>query len=98
MTFGADPERYFASYGKHRGSRRRFSRRRSDDPSHSKGVKHMTENLPVEVLEQIVSKALEKRDMEGVAHALKLIAVQNPARAQVLLDTLNLGIEIASHE
>lgn len=50
---------------------------------------------PVSVLENILQAALEQRDMEGVGHALTLIAVQDPHRAQLLLDTMKVGIAIS---
>lgn len=50
-------------------------------------------DLPsVDVLEKILHKCLEERDMEGVGHVMKLIAVQDPHRAQLLLDTMKVGI------
>lgn len=50
---------------------------------------------PVEALENVLQAALEQRDFEGVGHALRLIAVQAPQRAQTLLDTINVGMAIA---
>lgn len=56
----------------------------------------MSGELPSpDVLEKIVHAALEQRDMEGVGHALRLMAVQDPHRAQLLLDTLKVGIAIS---
>lgn len=55
----------------------------------------MRDDLPsADVLETIVQRALEQRDMEGVGHALRLMAIQDPHRAQTLLDTINVGIAI----
>jgi hypothetical protein len=56
-------------------------------------------DLPsVEVLETILHKCLEERDIEGVGHVLKLIAVQDPHRAQLLMDTMKVGIAIRRGE
>ena len=56
----------------------------------------MRDDLPsVEVLEKILQKCLEERDMEGVGHVLRLMAVQDPHRASVLMDTLKVGPAIA---
>ena len=60
-----------------------------------KGENVSIKDLPaVSVLEDILQAALEQRDMEGVGHVLKLIAVQDPHRAQTLLDTMKFGIAI----
>ncbi len=48
-----------------------------------------------DVLETIVHRALATRDMQGVVYALKLMAVQDPHRAQLILDTIDLGISIS---
>ena len=56
----------------------------------------MRSDLPTpDVLEKIFHAALEQRDMEGVGHVLRLMAVQDPRRAQLLMDTLNVGIAIS---
>jgi hypothetical protein len=55
----------------------------------------MTALPPVSALENVLQAALEQRDFEGVGHALQLIAVQDPRRAQLLLDTINVGMAIA---
>lgn len=56
-------------------------------------------DLPsVEVLEKILHKCLKERDIEGVGHVLKLIAVQDPHRAQLLMDTMKVGIAIRRGE
>lgn len=56
----------------------------------------MTGQLPSpDVLEEIVHRALQTGDMQGVVHAIRLMAVQDPHRAQRILDTLELGISIS---
>ena len=55
----------------------------------------MTELPPVSALENVLHAALEQRDFEGVGHALRLIAAQDPRRAAILLDTINVGMAIA---
>ena len=59
------------------------------------GGEAVTDLPPVSVLENILQAALEERDMVGVGHVLKLIAVQDPHRAATLMDTLNVGIAIS---
>jgi hypothetical protein len=54
----------------------------------------MSDLPPVEALENVVQAALEQRDFVGVGHALKLIAVQDPKRAEILLDTIKVGLAI----
>ena len=54
----------------------------------------MTDLPSVDVLEKILQKCLEERDMEGVGHCLRLIAAQDPRRAQLLMDTMKVGIAI----
>lgn len=49
---------------------------------------------PVTALENVLQAALEQRDFEGVAHALKLIAAQDPQRAETLLNTITVGLAI----
>lgn len=46
-------------------------------------------------LEQIILGALKAHDMKGVVAALTVMAVQDPHSAQIMLDTLNLGIAIS---
>jgi len=47
------------------------------------------------VLEAILQAALEEGDMKGVGYALELIALQDPHRAQLLMDTMKVGIAIS---
>lgn len=56
-------------------------------------------DLPsVEVLEEILHKCIKERDIEGVGHVMRLIAVQDPHRAQLLMDTMKVGLAIARGE
>lgn len=48
-----------------------------------------------EVLENIIHAALKAGDIEGVGHALRIMAVRDPHRAQQLIDTMKLGIVLA---
>lgn len=53
-------------------------------------------DLPsVEVLETILQRSIEIHDMQGVDASLKLIAVQDPQRAQTLLNAITTGIAIS---
>jgi hypothetical protein len=53
-------------------------------------------DLPsVEVLETILQRSIETHDWEGVDASLKLIAVQDPHRAQTLMETMKVGIAIS---
>lgn len=53
-------------------------------------------DLPsVAVLETILAKSIEERDWKGVDASMRLIAVQDPRRAQILLDTMKVGIAIS---
>jgi hypothetical protein len=45
--------------------------------------------------ELLVHRTLAAGDAEGTVTVLKLLAVKDPARAQVLLDTIELGLAIA---
>lgn len=54
-------------------------------------------DLPsVEVLEKILQKCLEDRDMEGVGHVMRLIAFQDPRRALLLMDTIKVALAIGA--
>ena len=44
----------------------------------------------------LIHRCLDARDMEGVAAALRLLAVKDPHEAQVVLDTINVGMRLAS--
>jgi len=46
-------------------------------------------------LEDGIVSALGEGNIKAVEGILRLLAVQNPARAAVMLDTLKLSIEIA---
>lgn len=45
-----------------------------------------------DVLETLVHRCLAQRDMEGVVHALKFLAVCAPARAELVLAAIKVGI------
>ena len=49
-------------------------------------------------LELAIHKALKARDMPAVVGLLKLLAVRDPSRAQVVLDLITLGLEIRKSE
>jgi hypothetical protein len=52
-------------------------------------------DLPsVAVLEEILLRSLKDGDAKGVDASLKLIAVQDPHRAGILLDTIKVGLAI----
>lgn len=52
-------------------------------------------DLPsVAVLEKILIRSLQDGDMKGVDASLRLIAVQDPRRAGVLMDTMKTGLAI----
>jgi DNA-binding SARP family transcriptional activator len=50
--------------------------------------------LTPDVLERIVAAALSKGDMEAVEHAMRLLAVRDPHRADVVLETMKLGLAL----
>jgi len=54
----------------------------------------MTNLPPVAVLEEILHRALKDGDARGIEAALKLIAVQDPRRAGILMDTIKVGLAI----
>lgn len=47
------------------------------------------------VLEQIIHDALAARDFVAVRDGLAVLATVNAERAQIILDTINLGLDIA---
>jgi hypothetical protein len=49
-----------------------------------------------DVCERIIHAALQQRDWEGLGYALQLLAVQDPHRAQTLVDVMRAGIAINS--
>lgn len=52
-------------------------------------------DLPsVAALEKILIRSLQDGDMKGVDASLRLIAVQDPKRAGILLDTMKVGLAI----
>ena len=51
-----------------------------------------------DVCERIIHSALEAGDVKAVHAALILMAPQDPDRAQMLVDTLKLGIALHSRE
>lgn len=57
-------------------------------------------DLPsAEWLEQVLNVCLEQGDIEGVGHALRLLAVQDPRRAELLYQTMRVGVAIRTeHE
>ncbi len=58
----------------------------------------MTRLPPPGDCELIVHNALRAHDIHGVVLGLKLLAVQDPRRAQALYDLVLLAIEISTHE
>lgn len=45
--------------------------------------------------EEIIAKAIELRDFESAVTMLKILAVKDPYRAEAVMATINLGLEIA---
>jgi hypothetical protein len=45
-------------------------------------------------VEEIFHAALRTHDMQGVAYALRLLAVKDPHRAQELLDLIEVGVKL----
>jgi hypothetical protein len=56
----------------------------------------VTDGFTPEVLERIVHKALTEHDMQGVEYAMRLLAVRDPRRAELLLETMKVGLAIAA--
>lgn len=50
------------------------------------------DGLTPDVLEKIIAAAIQKRDFEGVKHALTLLAVRDPKRAEEVHAVLMAGI------
>jgi hypothetical protein len=48
-----------------------------------------------DVLEQIIERAVAAGDMEAVEVALGLLAVRAPARCELIVETLKLGVAMA---
>lgn len=49
----------------------------------------------VDELEQIVEAALRERDFPAVVAAIRLLAAQDAARAELLLSTIEVGLYLA---
>ena len=47
-----------------------------------------------EVLTRIIHEAMKARDFPAVVAALKVLAVTDPAQAQAVLDTIELGLAL----
>jgi hypothetical protein len=45
-------------------------------------------------LERILNVRLERGDIEGVGHALRLLTVQDPHRAELLYQTMRVGLAV----
>lgn len=54
--------------------------------------------LTADECEQIIRAALPARDMETIAAALTVMAVQDPHRAKTVHDTLRLGIDLTTKQ
>lgn len=68
-----------------------------DLPCHADVLLEVANREPIptpDVLEQIVHQALQNADLKGVHAALTLMAPQDPERAQSLLDTIQLGLNL----
>lgn len=46
-------------------------------------------------LETIIGEALKARDFKAVVAAVRILATVDPARAEAMLDALQLGIAVA---
>lgn len=48
-----------------------------------------------EQIESVIPDAIRDGDLKAVEGLLKMLAVRDPARAQVVMDTIGLGIELS---
>lgn len=58
----------------------------------------MAHQYTADELERILAVAVRERDMQGVEHALRLLAVTDPHRAEAAMDTMRLGLHLAGRD